>query len=287
MNLAEVIQRSTRALQPAATSVPIGTLYYVTDESVTERSNGTTWQTYSDTGASSAITQLTGDVTAGPGAGSQVATIAANAVGTAEIVNDAVTYAKIQTVTDARLLGRSAGSDGDAQEITVGAGLSLAAGALTASATGDWDTTIVKSVDQDVVNSTTLVDDSELQFAVLAGEGYIIELIIVYSGSDISRDFKWDVAVSAGTMNGSGFWCGLSSTDVISFAGLAVVAVADTTDQTMGTLAAQGIRIFHMRWTLMFTTNGTFSFRFAQNAAGPGLNSRCEAGSILRKKKIL
>lgn len=49
------------------------------------------------------------------------------------IDNDAVTYAKIQNVTDARLLGRSAGTNGDVQEITVGAGLSLAAGSLTAT----------------------------------------------------------------------------------------------------------------------------------------------------------
>lgn len=62
---------------------------------------------------------LTGDVTAAQG--SNATTIA----------NDAVTFAKIQNITDARLLGRSAGSSGDAQEITVGTGLSLVAGALT------------------------------------------------------------------------------------------------------------------------------------------------------------
>ncbi|MBK8225429.1 MAG: hypothetical protein IPK73_30815 [Candidatus Obscuribacter sp.] len=65
---------------------------------------------------------LTGDVT-GSGTGTFAATIA----------NDAVTYAKIQNVTDARLLGRSAGSAGDVQEITVGSGLSLSGGSLTAS----------------------------------------------------------------------------------------------------------------------------------------------------------
>ena len=48
------------------------------------------------------------------------------------IDNDVVTYAKIQNVTDARLLGRSAGSSGDVQEITVGTGLSLSGGSLTA-----------------------------------------------------------------------------------------------------------------------------------------------------------
>jgi hypothetical protein len=57
---------------------------------VTAASNGS---------AGSGITQLTGDVTAGPGSGSQAATIAANAV----------TFAKMQTIADQRLLGNVSG----------------------------------------------------------------------------------------------------------------------------------------------------------------------------------
>ena len=47
----DVILRGTRAAQPAATAVDFGVLYYVTDEAVTERSNGSAWETFSDTGA--------------------------------------------------------------------------------------------------------------------------------------------------------------------------------------------------------------------------------------------
>ncbi len=43
----------------------------------------------------------------------------------------AVTYAKIQDVADARLLGRSAGTTGVVQELTVGSGLTLSGGSLT------------------------------------------------------------------------------------------------------------------------------------------------------------
>lgn len=59
-----------------------------------------------------------------------------NTVGTSQIDADSVTYAKIQNVTDARLLGRSAGSAGDCQEITVGSGLSLSGGELSATGGG-------------------------------------------------------------------------------------------------------------------------------------------------------
>lgn len=39
-------RRGTRALQPLATDVLSGTLYFVTDEFAIERSNGTTWDTF-------------------------------------------------------------------------------------------------------------------------------------------------------------------------------------------------------------------------------------------------
>lgn len=52
--LSVVIVRGTRAAQPGAATVAVGTLYYVTDESTTERSNGTIWETFAD-GASSSV----------------------------------------------------------------------------------------------------------------------------------------------------------------------------------------------------------------------------------------
>ena len=108
MKLEDVILRSTRALQPLATTVPVGTIYYVTDENVTERSNGTTWDDISDTA----------------------------------IANGAVTYAKIQDVSAiSTLLGRgSAAGAGDVQEITLGANLTMTGTTLAASSGGGAET---------------------------------------------------------------------------------------------------------------------------------------------------
>ncbi len=188
--LQDAIQRGLRSAQPLATAVSAGTLYYVTDELVTERSSGSAWQTYSDAGAvPTAITQLTGDVTAGPGPGSVAATIANNAVSnaklrdsaalsvigrsvnsggdpadiaatpatdavlresgstvgfgtvvaggiaadaviTAKILDKNVTYAKIQDVTNARLLGNFTGGAAAPAEYSLGAGLEHSAGAI-------------------------------------------------------------------------------------------------------------------------------------------------------------
>lgn len=128
MNLEDVLLRDTRANQPLATVVAEGTLYYVTDESVTEQSRSGAWVDYSDAG-SGGITQLTGDVTAGPGTGSQAATIANNAVTTAKILDDNVTYGKIQDVsaTD-RLLGRDTAAAGIIEEIPVSSGIEFTGG---------------------------------------------------------------------------------------------------------------------------------------------------------------
>src|SRR5678815_5563471 len=66
------------------------------------------------------IDELTGDVTAGPGSGSVAATIA----------NAAVTYAKIQNVTNARLLGNFTGGAAAPAEYSLGAGIEHSGGAI-------------------------------------------------------------------------------------------------------------------------------------------------------------
>lgn len=117
--LQDVILLGIRADQPAATVVSVGTLYYVTDEGVLERSNGTTWEEYSDT-SGGGITQLTGAITAGPGSGSQAATIANDAITTLKILDKNVTYAKIQDISaTARMLGRKTAGSGVVEEVTL------------------------------------------------------------------------------------------------------------------------------------------------------------------------
>lgn len=73
-------------------------------------------------------------VYAGPAAGA-AAVAAFRALVTADLAAQLVTYAKIQNVTDARILGRSAGSAGSPMEIGISTGLSLAAGVLSSAIT--------------------------------------------------------------------------------------------------------------------------------------------------------
>jgi hypothetical protein len=119
MKLEDVLLKGDRASQPAANTVASGTLYCVDDEDfIIEQSNGSVWSEYSPSSPSAiaftdltdvpssytgeankivsvkgdesglefvtntggGIDELTGDVTAGPGSGSQAATLANTAV---------------------------------------------------------------------------------------------------------------------------------------------------------------------------------------------------------------
>jgi len=65
---------------------------------------------------------------------------------TRQIADKAITYAKIQDLTTQILLGRYAGTNGVAQEITIGSGLSLNSGTGILSATGSGGTVTTVSV---------------------------------------------------------------------------------------------------------------------------------------------
>lgn len=55
---------------------------------------------------------------------------------TADIANAAVTYAKIQNVGAGKLLGNSTGSPATAEEVSIGSGLVLSGGTLSATGGG-------------------------------------------------------------------------------------------------------------------------------------------------------
>lgn len=107
MNLEDVLLQGIRADQPVAADVAEGSLYYVTDEGLLEQSLASAWTEYSDPSAVTAITSLTGDVTAtGPGAAA------------ATIANDAVTDAKLRESGALSVIGRSANSTGNPADIS-------------------------------------------------------------------------------------------------------------------------------------------------------------------------
>ena len=112
MKLADVIIRGTRGAQPLATVVPEGTLYYVTDEGVTERSNASTWQSYSSTTIPSTTADYIVTTTTPSLPSSHVLTAGAgiaitNTTGLSTVRNSATTSSYIVATTSTTVLPNS------------------------------------------------------------------------------------------------------------------------------------------------------------------------------------
>jgi hypothetical protein len=158
----------------------------------------TTTQDIADLAGVSGITELTGDVTAGPGSGSQAAIIA----------NDAVTYAKMQNVSAAsRLLGRgSASGAGDVEEIVLGTNLTMSGTTLNASgsiggSTGATDNAVLRA---DGTGGSTLQNST----MTVADNG----VVDINLSSNANPAFRINGTDRAGYLGMTGFGSGFAVT---------------------------------------------------------------------------
>ena len=123
--------------------------------------------------------------------------IADNAVTTAKIADDAVTLAKMASGTDGQIITYDAsgnpvavGPGTDGQVLTsTGAGSPPAFETVSAGISGHG-TVVIKSSDQTVNNSTTLVNDDTLVWALAANKNYRL-WAHAFIDTHISSDFKW------------------------------------------------------------------------------------------------
>ena len=156
--------------------------------------------------------------------------------------------------------------------------------AVTATDPAGW-TTIVKSANQDVTNNATLQDDTDLQFSVVAGGHYMIEMDIAWSANNATGDYKFEYALSTGTMNAYGLYYTNNETavNVVNAAG-----VQTSSDITLQTISSNIDVVIPLKIviTAWINNNATFSYRFANASAAAGRTSRTWKGSILRYKRI-
>lgn len=116
--IVDYLGQGLAAARPVAPNVPSTgiALYAATDTGDVDAWYGGSWTTISSGG--SGITELTGDVTAGPGSGSQAATIAANAVTTSKIIINAVTNARLAQMGAHTFKGNNTGATSDPLDLT-------------------------------------------------------------------------------------------------------------------------------------------------------------------------
>jgi hypothetical protein len=152
---------------------------------------------------------------------------------------------------------------------------------------GGW-TTIVKSANQDVENSVIPVDDTELQFSVVAGGHYMVELNLCYSGNNTTGDYRWYFAVNNGIMEGRGIVTRFSTSGAPANQAVTATGAAQTGLVSIGVLDVDLDYLHTCTATFNFycSDNATFVFQFCNQNAAAGRISRTWKGSILRYKRI-
>jgi hypothetical protein len=133
--------------------------------------------------------------------------IKAAAVTEAKIGAGAVSYAKIQNVASARLLGNSTGTAGVVQELTVGSNLTLSAGALNALRPGvvfnnvesiaNYTLPIVRSSAIELAALTTSITPQTATSKVLVQFSFSCEVVNTGSGAQIKQAFILERVVGA------------------------------------------------------------------------------------------
>lgn len=147
---------------------------------------------------------------------------------------------------------------------------------------------IVKSANQDVTNSATLVDDTVLQFSVVAGGHYMIEMDIVISASSTSGDYKNAFSVTAGTMKAQGIITCNTAGAIAQVISINANSAATTSVTPIGTLVSDLELLHSIKIIYSFTAsaNAVFKYQFANNIGGAGFVSRTWKGSILKYKRL-
>ena len=177
--------------------------------------------------------------------------------------------------TPARL---AVGTNGQVLTADSTAGTGLAWTTLTAGATV---AKVRKSSDQTVTSSTTLVNDSQLKFAVAANETYIFQAWLYTYAADGTPDIKVTFTGPAGS---TVLW---SSSQVIFNAGgsttLTVVAPGATTADLFVDSNLRAIQLYGT--ILNSSTAGDLQFQWAQNTSSANGTS-VKAGSSIFGIKV-
>ncbi len=159
---------------------------------------------------------------------------------------------------------------------TAGTGL-----AWTTLATGATVKSVRKSSDQTVTSSTTLVNDSQLKFAIEASTTYTFQAWLYVYAADATPDIKVTFTAPAGSTL---FW---SSSQVIFLANgsttLTVVAPAGTTGDFF---VDSNLRVVQLYGSVLnSTTAGDVQLQFAQNTSSANGTS-IKAGSYIMGFKV-
>jgi hypothetical protein len=171
-----------------------------------------------------------------------------------------VLYSMMPSVTDARLLGRSAGSAGDAMEISVGSGLTLSGGILSAT-TLNKQNSLLSNATSTVATNT----NSNLSFSAAANEVWVIEFDWTAQCSSTGGS-KFQITAPTGSTI-EGFYQGTTSAiTTLTYQRItAINTLTGTAAHTVATTPAPDRIIVRVK---VSSTAGTIALGFASVTAG-------------------
>jgi hypothetical protein len=145
-------------------------------------------------------------------------------------------------------------------------------------------TTIVKSANQDVTNSATLVNDTDLQFSVVAGGHYMVVMNLCWSCNSVTGPYRWRFFMSSGGMAGSGNVRLYTTATAIFNANFSSATNLQQPPTAIGNI--DFLNFADVVFNFYADTNATVSLQFANGSAAAGRTSRTWKGSILKYKRI-
>lgn len=152
---------------------------------------------------------------------------------------------------------------------------------------GDWDIVITKSALQDVLDTATLADDTELQFDITERDCWLVQLLILYGGNNATGDYKFDLSLP--NVNGWIRYIGDNdaSNNILVSTGIRLSgASALAASVALGVDGSLTPRMLFVE--MMFRAGDTdlFIYQFANNAAATGRVARTYEGSVLRARRL-
>jgi len=137
---------------------------------------------------------------------------------------------------------------------------------------------IVKPSDETVNNSSTYQDDDHFQFPVSDGDQWHIRLMLLLDNPSASADFKFQFAISGGSLTTVGIFAEFDYSGAGSY--------KSSTDGVLNYNNAVTDSPVVMDAYVFVTTGGTLALQWAQNSAYAG-NSVVNQNSVMMARRIL
>lgn len=190
-------------------------------------------------------------------------------------------------VEPSTLVGRGDQGAGPLQLITVGDGLTFNGSVLELTRPGDWDFEIIKSALQDVLDTDTLEDDTELQFDLTARDCWFVQLLVLYAGNNATGDYKFNLSLP----NVNGWVRYIADSDpanaILVSTGVRLSgATALAASIPLGVDGSFTPRMLLIELMIRAGDTDSLIYQFANNGAATGRVARTYEGSILRGRRL-